>query len=78
MYPVYDCEPATPVHKTDHPPKVDASKEVKDPAEHEGLRDKYKKVLDEVDEKLVKLPDEIHHGLDKFADGTKKVFHHLS
>ena len=40
---------------------------------HEGLFAKYKKALDRVDEKLVKLPDDIHHGWDKFTDGTKKL-----
>lgn len=43
---------------------------------HEGLFAKYKKALDRVDKKLVKLPDYIHHGWDKFTDGTKKAFKH--
>lgn len=43
---------------------------------HEGFFAKYKKALDRVDEKLIKLPDTIHHGWDKFADGTKKTFKH--
>ncbi|RCK61037.1 hypothetical protein Cantr_08106 [Candida viswanathii] len=55
---------------------VAVSKESK----HEGFRSK----MDEFDEKLLKFPKSIHHGLHKGADktshkvtdGTKKMFKH--
>ncbi|RCK54493.1 hypothetical protein Cantr_04492 [Candida viswanathii] len=57
-----------------------AKDESKTESKHEGFRSK----VDEIDDKLLKFPKSVHHGLHKgadktshkVADGTKKVFHH--